>query len=226
MPLAASGFGTSPERRGAREQAVNNFPRRRRRRRCSRRAVNILGGTTDGHFGGEIGESARSLIEQSKARRPEKSAEGATGIRPGNRGKDGGDWCFRPLRGASRDRHVSPVPLDGVATDPVLRQRNCAARRELRNRVRAETGPWPVSGHAPMQLPRGLRLLLHDQYAAVRSGGSPTLRKARLEHPAGRAKGGPQRGVARDGNNPPAFRAWGGSANRDHPTASRTQPER
>jgi hypothetical protein len=66
------------------------------------------------------------------ARRHEKPAESATGIIPGNRGKVGRNWCGRPLlQPRAAVRHVSPVPLDGVATDPVLRQRSCAARREV-----------------------------------------------------------------------------------------------
>ena len=49
-----------------------------------------------------------------------------------------------------------------------------------RNRVQAESGPRPVSGLALMQLPRGLRLLLHDQYAATCSGGvAPSTRPSR-----------------------------------------------
>jgi hypothetical protein len=168
--LGARMFPENPAWGHRREQRVNNFPAPGRAAGYSRGAVSILGGTTGGLSPGPGGESPRSLIEQSRARRPENPAESATGIRPGNRGKGGRSWCVRPLRGASRDRHVSPVPLDGVATDPVLRLRNCAARRELRNRVRAESGPGPVSRPAPMQLPRGLRLLLHDQSAAVRPG--------------------------------------------------------
>lgn len=104
-----------------------------------------------------------------------------------------------PCAASRRRRHISPVPLDGVATVPVLRTWNCAVRRELRNRVRAESGPRPVSGLAPMQLPRGLRLLLHDQTQRfVREGSS--LQKARLPQAAGRAKDGTRRGAARDGN--------------------------
>jgi hypothetical protein len=178
---------------------VNNFRTRGRVPGYSRGPVSILGGTTGGHFRGPGGHSSRSLIEQSRARRPEKPAESATGIRPGNRGKGGRSWCVRPLRGASRDRHVSPVPLDGVATVPVLRLRNCAARREFRNRVRAESGPGSVSGPAPMQLPRGLRLLLHDQSAAFRPGRSPTFHKARLSNRRGAQRadrGGERRGMA------------------------------
>ena len=56
-----------------------------------------------------------------------------------------------------------------------------------------------------MQLPRGLRLLLHDQNAAIVSGELKALQKARLTQSAGRAKKRARRGAARDGNNPPAF---------------------
>ena len=37
-----------------------------------------------------------------EARRHEKPAGSATGIIPGNRGKEGGNWCRVPLDGASR----------------------------------------------------------------------------------------------------------------------------
>lgn len=131
------------------------------------------------------------------ARRHENPAESATGIIPGNRGKDGGNWCRRPHGGASRRRHMSPVPLDGVAADPVLRLRNCAARSELRNRVRAESGPGLVSGPALMQLPRGLWLLLYNQDAAQRSGGSTPPKGPACK--AGRERDAARRGAGESG---------------------------
>jgi hypothetical protein len=157
------------------------------------------------------------------ARRHEKPAESATGIIPGNRGKVSGNWCRPPLHGASHVRQISPVPLDGVAADPVLRQRSCAAKRELRNRVRAESGPGPVSGLALMQLPRGFRLLLYNQDAAQCSGGStPPKGPARK---AGRGRDRAQRGAGESGKARKTS-SLGRRVNPRHPTASRKQPER
>ena len=156
-------------------------------------------------------------------RRHEKPAESAIGIIPGNRGKEGDNWCRSPLRGASRDRQISPVPLDGVAADPVLRQRSCAARRELRSRVRAESDPRPVSGLALMQLPRGFRLLLYNQDAAQCSGGStPPKGPARK---AGRGRDTAQRGAGEPGKARKTS-SLGRRVKPRHPTASRKQPER
>lgn len=94
----------------------------------------------------ENGRIFSTFLDRTVAARwPEKPAESATGIIPGNRGKESGNWCRPPLDGASRPRHMSPVPLDGVAAVPVMRQRSCAARRDIRNRVPAESGPGSVS---------------------------------------------------------------------------------
>jgi len=64
----------------------------------------------------ELDESARI-----DARRSENSAESATGIIPGDRGKDGGSWCRHPLqcRESGFWQALSPVPLAGVMTGPV-----------------------------------------------------------------------------------------------------------
>src|SRR5882757_6256574 len=99
-------------------------------------------------------------------------------------------------------RQISPVPLDGVAADPVLRQRSCATRREVRNRVRVESGPRPVSGLALMQLPRGFRLLLYNQDAAQCSGGSTPPKGPAL-------KGGARKGHGAAGSG----RVWQSSQN-------------
>ena len=136
------------------------------------RRVNKLGGRNRGLSEGKEPFYSPFLDRTVAARRHEKPAESATGINPGNRGKGDDNWCRHPLDGASHRRQISPVPLDGVAADPVLRQRSCAARREVRNRDRAESDPRPVSGLASMQLPRGLWLLLYDQDAAKCSGRS------------------------------------------------------
>ena len=62
---------------------------------------------------------------------------------------------------------------------------------------RAESGPRPVSGLAPMQLPRGLWLLLYDQDAAQCSGGStPPKGPARK---AGRERDTARRGAGESG---------------------------
>ncbi len=169
----------------------------------------------------------RSLIEQSRARRDENTAEGATGIIPGNRRKVGRNWCGPPLRGASREPGKYHQFLWAVSQPfPVLRNWNCAARRE------SETASEPSQVHGQFRaMHQDSNLEGYGCYCMtrtqrfVRERGN-TLQKARPTQSAGRAKGGSRRGAARDGNNPPAFRDWGGVANRHHPTASRTQPER
>jgi hypothetical protein len=141
------------------------------------------------------------LLFQQRGRH-EKTTESAIGIIPGNRGKADDNWCRSPLCGASCNRQISPVPLDGVAADPVMRQRSCAVRRELRNRVQTESGSRPVSGRELMQLPRGLRLLLYDQDAAQCSGGSTPP-----EGPASTGGARKGQGAARSG------RVWQSSQN-------------
>ncbi len=86
-------------------------------------------------------------------------------------------------------------------------------RGASRNRVRAESGSGSVSDPALMQLPRGLRLLLHDQYATTCSGG--VAPSARLGWRNWLGAQGTRRGVERRGigNSPPAFQAWGGAKN-------------
>ena len=92
---------------------------------------------------------------------------------------------------------MSPVPLAGVAPGPAMRTWNCAARRELRNRVRAGSDPGSVSGPASMQLPRGLWLLLYHQDVVQRSGGStPPKGPARK---AGRESDTARRGAGESG---------------------------
>jgi hypothetical protein len=168
--------------------------------------------------------SFRLFLDRTVAvRRHEKPAESATGIIPGNRGKAGDNWCRPPLHGASHVRQISPVPLDGVAADPVMRQRSCAARREVRNRVRTESGSRSVSGLWLMQLPRGFRLLLYYQDAAQCSGGStPPKGPARK---AGRERGTAQRGAGESGKARKTS-SLGRRVKPRHPTASRKQPER
>lgn len=134
--------------------------------------VNKLVGTILGLRAADRGYFHRSLIEQPAARPHEKPVEGAAGIIPGNRGMDGRNWCGHPLRGASRAQAYV------TSSSGRRRSRSSYATMELcgeprsRNRVRAESGPGPVSRPAPRQLPRGLRLLLSNQDAALRSGGS------------------------------------------------------
>lgn len=137
-----------------------------------RGTVNKLVGTILGLRAANRGYFHRSLIEQPAARPHEKPVEGAAGIIPGNRGMDDRNWCGHPLRGASR------AQADITSSSGRCRSRSSYATMELcgeprsRNRVRAESGPGPVSRPAPRQLPRGLRLLLSNQDAALRSGGS------------------------------------------------------
>ena len=85
-------------------------------------------------------------------------------------------------------------------------------RRELRNRVRIESGSRSVSGRELMQLPRGFRLLLYDQDAAQCSGGStppkgpaPTRLDAK-----GIRRSGERASLAKLAKPPP----WGGAKKR------------
>ncbi len=87
----------------------------------------------------------------------------------------------------------------------ILRIMELSGEARIKKPRQVESGGRPVSGLLLMQLPRGLRLLLHDQNAAIVSGELKALQKARLTLSAGRAKRRTRRGAARDGNNPPAF---------------------
>jgi len=52
----------------------------------------------------EVYEFGHHLDLSRAARRPENPFESTTGIIPGDRGKDGGSWCRRPLTAAMRNR--------------------------------------------------------------------------------------------------------------------------
>jgi hypothetical protein len=107
-----------------------------------------------------------------EARRHEKPPGSTTGIIPGNRGKGGGNWCRPPLSGASR-RQANITSSSGRR-----RSRSSYATKELcnetrpRNRAELSQVRGQFQAPPPMQLPRGLRLLLYDQDAAQCSGGS------------------------------------------------------
>ena len=107
-----------------------------------------------------------------EAWRHEKPSASTTGIIPGNRGKAGGNWCRPPLCGASR-RQANITRSSGRR-----RSRSSYATKELCNetRIRNRAELSQVRGQfqapPPMQLPRGLWLLLYDQDAAQCSGGS------------------------------------------------------
>ena len=174
-------------------------------------------------FRGEFAFSSPFLDRTVAVRRHEKPAESATGIIPGNRGKVGGNWCRPPLYGASR------MQANITSSSGRRRSRSSYATKELcgqarsRNRVPAESGPGPVSGLAPMQLPRGFRLLLYYQDAAQCSGGStPPKGPARK---AGRERGTAQRGAGESGKARKTS-SLGRRVKPRHPTASRKQPER
>jgi hypothetical protein len=80
-------------------------------------------------------------------RRHEKPAESATGIIPGNRGKEGGNWCRRPLCGASR-RQANITSSSGrcrsrssYATKELCDQARCQKPRPSRVRSKVSFGP-------------------------------------------------------------------------------------
>ncbi len=131
------------------------------------------------------------------ARRHENPAESATGIIPGNRGKDGGNWCRLPLGGASRPQAYVTSSSGRCCNRSSNANMELSGQARTRNRVRAGLDPGPVSGPALMQLPRGLWLLLYDQDAARCSGGStPPKGPARK---AGRVTNTVRRGAGESG---------------------------
>jgi hypothetical protein len=150
------------------------------------------------------------------------NSESAAGIIPGNRGKADRNWCGPPLRGASQGRQISPVPLDGVAADPVLRQWNCAARRE------AETASESCQVRGLFRAPHrcsypegcGCYCITRTQ-RRVPEG--PPFRKARPRK-AGRERDAAPRGAERVWQSPRTS-SLGRREKTRHPTASRKQPE-
>lgn len=144
------------------------------------------------------------------ARRHEKPAEGETGIIPGNRGKAGRNWCGPPLCGSNRRRHMSPVPLDGVAAGPVMRHRNCAARRESRNRAESSQVQGRFRALHRCSYPEGCGC-----YCMTRTQRSvpvgPPHRKARpaRQGAKGTRRGGEQSESGKAREPPP----WGGAKN-------------
>lgn len=108
-----------------------------------------------------------------------------------------------PLRIAER-WHISPVPLDGVATDPVLRLgavRRGANQKPRPSRVRSGAS----FGLRTDAVTQRVTAATARPERSARFGRAKTLQKARLTQSAGRAKKRSRCGTARDGNNPPAF---------------------
>ena len=168
----------------------------------------------------------RSLIEQSRARRHEKTVEGATGIRPGNRGKDGRNWCGRPLRGASR-RQAYVTSSSGrcrnrssSATKELCGEARSKKPRSSRVRSMASFGPCTdaVTQRVTAATARPERSALFGRGKNPPKGPADAIGGARKEQGAAWSGAGWQQ--------PASLPRWGGPANRDHPTASRTQPER
>jgi hypothetical protein len=146
-----------------------------------------------------MGRSFLSLFldRTVEARRHEKPGASATGIIPGNRGKVGGNWCRQPLSDASR-RQANITSSSGRR-----RSRSSYATKELCDETRLETAAESSQVRdqfrvpKPMQLPRGLWLLLYDQDAAQCSGGStPPKGPARK---AGRERDTVRRGAGESG---------------------------
>lgn len=156
------------------------------------------------------------------ARRHEKPAEGETGIIPGNRGKADRNWCGPPLCGSNRARQISPVPLDGVAADPVMRHRNCAVRRETEtasSRVRPRVSFEPCADAVTQRV----------TVATVQPGRSAMFR---WDHPTKRPgrHGGARKERRAAGSRTSLAKLanllLGAARKTRHPTASRKQPER
>jgi hypothetical protein len=150
-------------------------------------------------------ERAKTHINQKfitvVVRRPEKPAESATGIIPGNRGMDGDSWCRPPLRAAFAARAGRSHQLLWPESCPVSFHESGAVRQAaIRNRARAESGPPDVSTVGPTQLPRGLWLLLRRP---ERNGFSRRADPAKRPGSLSRARnGGANAGSERDWQSP------------------------
>jgi hypothetical protein len=151
-----------------------------------------------------MGRSFLSLFldRTVEARRHEKPGASTTGIIPGNRGKAGGNWCRQPLSGASR-RQANITSSSGRRRSRSSYCDKGAVRRDAtRNRAESSQVRGQFRAPPPMQLPRGLWLLLYDQDAAQCSGGStPPKGPAR--------KGGARKGHGAAGSG----RVWQSSQN-------------
>jgi hypothetical protein len=94
-------------------------------------------------------------VNPDEARRPEKPAESATGIIPGDRGKEGGSWCRPPLQTGNR-RTGKITSSSGRCHD-----RYSDMNQELRGKARIETALEPSQAGGKFrpdcqtQLPRG-----------------------------------------------------------------------
>ena len=102
-----------------------------------------------------------SLIEQSRCSGLKNAAESTTGILPGNRGKEGGNWCRPPLDAArAAPRHMSPVPLAGVVSGQFTHESGTVRRGVIRNHAQPSQVRGKFRTADPRSHPRGYRLLL------------------------------------------------------------------
>jgi len=135
-------------------------------------------------------------------RRDEKHGESATGIIPGDRGKEGGSWCHPPLRRGQPRAAGTITSSSGRCHDRSSDMtQELSGETQNRNRVRAESGPRDVSARVPAQLPRGLRLLLQETRTQLRCpAGSPPAKRPGPYHgwgAQGKRGGGERAGQAK-----------------------------
>jgi hypothetical protein len=155
-------------------------------------------------------------------------AESTAGIRPGDRGKVGGNWCRQPLTAAQAAGGISHQFLwpESCPVSQEHEEVNCAARREI------ETAAEPSQAHGEFRpvrrrsYPEGFGCYCADQNAVARPGG-PTPPKgparSRGRGAQGRRGGGERANLAKFVK-PPQTR--GGVKNRVTPLQERKQPER
>lgn len=143
------------------------------------------------HFGPARACSRRSLIEQSQCNGLKNAVESTTGIFPGNRGMDGGNWCRPPL-GATRvaPRHISPVPLAGVVSGQSTHESGTVRRGVIRNHAQPSQVRGKFRTADSRSHPRGYRLLLRRP---------ERQRLTRRDHPARRPCPHAGKGRAREG---------------------------
>jgi hypothetical protein len=152
-------------------------------------------------------------------RRAEMPDESAAGIRPGDRGMVGGNWCRQPLQAAqSVGRHMSPVPLAGVVSGQFTHESGTEPSAAIRNRGERSQARGKFRPARRRSYPRGYGCYCADQHAAAHPGGTtPPKGHAPIGAWRERKSGGGERADLAKFANPPH---WGGPVKRDHPSAN------
>jgi hypothetical protein len=106
-------------------------------------------------------------------RRAEMPDESAAGIRPGDRGMVGGNWCRQPLLAVLiGSRHISPVPLAGVVSGQFTHESGTEPSAAIRNRGERSQARGKFRPARRRSYPRGYGCYCADQHAAGHPGGT------------------------------------------------------